>query len=185
MPRLTPWENSSRTPEKKDFCWQRWGDFFCCCPASTTWEGFILLGHQLWKVIHQINSQHPKRLDLSDVFFFILRMASFQGVCLFDFECNMWLKEGEAALWRNTAFLKKGTRSKADFDETFDNITSRNLRANFRFGLGILASSYEKKLYFEGYPLNPPVKRCFFWESVSSQLAISVDPGVSSRSSEE
>lgn len=95
MPRLTPWETSSRTPEKKDFCWQRWGEFFCCCPASTTWEGLILLGPQLSKVIHprqisEINSQHPKRLDLSDVFFFILRMASFQGVCLFDFECNMW-----------------------------------------------------------------------------------------------
>ena len=43
------------------------------------------------------------------------------------------------------------------------------MRANFRFGLGILGSSYENKIsYFEGYPLNPPVKRCFFWESVSS-----------------
>ena len=89
MTRLTPWETSSRTPEKKDFCWQRWGDFFCCCPASTTWEGFILLGPQLSKVIHprqisEINSQHPKRKDLSDVFFFYFKdgIISREYVCL-------------------------------------------------------------------------------------------------------
>lgn len=80
---LHPGKLPAELPRKNDFCWQRWGDFFCCCPASTTWGGFILLGPQLSKVIHprqisEINSQHPKR------------MASFQGLCLFDFECNMW-----------------------------------------------------------------------------------------------
>lgn len=83
-------------------------------------------------------------------------------------DCSIAPKR-EAALWRNTAFLKKGTRSKADFDETFDNITSRNLRANSGLVWESWLPPMKKNIVFWGLSLwTHQWNVVFFWESVSS-----------------
>lgn len=97
---LHPGKIPAELPRKKIFVGKDGGISFVVVRLQLLGKDSSCLVHSCLRwfthpKISEINSQHPKR------------MASFPGLCLFDFECNMWLKEGEAALWRNTAFLKK------------------------------------------------------------------------------